>query len=76
MITSIPNDTSPLLKTKEEIREARALFIELNANAPWAVNEALRRRFSKAMLGHMRAEKVELDRAERRAEATSDAHRA
>ena len=73
MVTSIPNDQSPLLKTKEEIREARALFVELNAHAPWAVEEAKRRRFSKAMLGHMRAEKADWDRAEARDEARHDA---
>lgn len=69
MLTSIHNDTSPLLRDKERIKHARQLFAELNAQAPWAVAEAKRRRFSEAMYGHMLQEKVELDRDERNAEA-------
>ena len=74
MFTGLPHDTSPLLRDKAEIREARALFAELNSQAPWAVEEAKRRRFTKAMLGHMRVEKRDWDRAERRDEAMHDAY--
>jgi len=73
MFTGLTHDASPLLRDKAEIREARELFVTLNACAPWAVAEAKKRRFTKAVLGHMRQEKRELDAAERRAEMRADA---
>jgi hypothetical protein len=74
MFTGLIADQSPKLRNKADIREARALFIELNSNAPWAVGEVERgRRFTEAELGHMRAEKVDWERAEARDRANHDA---
>jgi hypothetical protein len=51
----IGGDSSPLLRTKDEIAEARRLFARLSPY-PNAEGEAKRRRFTQADLGRLRWE--------------------
>lgn len=59
-------DRSPLLRTKAEIQEARALYLKVNAHSLASQNEAKTRRFTQLDLGDLRLDAAEIDRHEER----------
>jgi len=59
-------DRIPLLRTKAEIQEARALYLKVNAHSLASQSEAKTRRFTQLDLGDLRLDAAEIDRHEER----------